>query len=181
MVSIALSQSIDHPPVPEAEVRIDPILHRAVVIDRAAPFDYATHFGSASLGAIAKKLNKKSVHYLRRNLDFLIKHGGEADAFLSSCCSQSGDKQGKADFNSWLAIEGQPGYVTHAALKIYEWHCSIDCFWQRFVRMYVKDWSFNALTVLSELNSEILPLFFWGAELLREQRKNRKRKKPKKN
>jgi hypothetical protein len=166
-------------PVPEAEVRIDPNGHRALVIARAEPFDYTTHFRSASLGTIAKKLNKKSVHYLRRNLDFLIKHGGEADAFLSSCCSQSGDKQGKADFNSWLALSGQPGYVTRAALKIYQWHCSLDRFWQRFVRMYVSDWSFNALTILSELNREILPLFFWGAELLREQRKKRKKKETK--
>jgi hypothetical protein len=43
----------------------------------------------------------------------------------------------------------------------------------------VKDWSFNALTILSELNREILPLFFWGAELLRQQRKNRKKKETK--
>jgi hypothetical protein len=179
MTTIPLSESLDHTPAPEAEVRIDPIGHRALVIDRAVPFDYATHFGSASLGAIALKLKKKSVHYLRRNFDFILKFGAQADEFRTSCCQFSGGEQGTIDFNSWLSQEGEPGHVTKAALKIYEFYNSLPRVWQLFIITYVENWSFSALTLLAELNLKVLDVFFWGAEGIRKHRKHRKKKETK--
>jgi hypothetical protein len=179
MTTIPLSESIDQTPSPEAEVRIDPIRKQAIVIDRAAPFDYTTHFKSASLALEALKLKQTSIRFFKRNFDFILKFGESADRFRANCCSFSGDEQGTIDFNSWLSFEGEPGHVTKAALKIYEFYNSLPRVWQLFIRTYVENWSFSALTILAELNVKVLDVFFWGAEEIRKQRKHRKKKETK--
>ncbi|NJK48065.1 hypothetical protein HC931_07680 [Candidatus Gracilibacteria bacterium] len=131
------------------------------------------------MGKEAKKLTQTSIRFFKRNFDFILKFGERADRFKTSCCSFSGDEQGTIDFNSWLALEGNPGHVTKAALKIYEFYNSLPRVWQLFMTTYVENWSFNALTILTELNLKVLDVFFWGAELLRKQRKHRKKKETK--
>jgi hypothetical protein len=144
---------------------------------RSYKIDYATLFGCPVLGAEAKGINLQSVRFLRRNLEEILRIGKRAYSLEQSVCALPGKEGPEVEVRCWLMEEGEPGRVTRFALAFYKWFSQQTVHWQRFIKIFAKPWSFSSLEILLKLSNEdskILDLFFWGAEQVKLNRKHRK-------
>jgi hypothetical protein len=155
MTTIAYPQSIDQTPNSErAEVRIDPIRHQAVVIDRA------------ELQKQARQIRAKVKKKQKSDLKFWWKTARALFNLQESCYRQFGENVGEREFRSLASVEfSDCDYVVNVVMVIFEWLEKLERSERQLVVKKAGSWT--ALDTLKRLPKIPIALdkFFWLIEL----------------